>query len=1112
MHLSEGYELVPYEVPSPVGAGGMGEAYKARDTRLVRTVVMRVLLFALAGASICLAQSQYASLSGTVIDPGGASVPNVSIQLINVSNGERQSTLSNAAGTYAVPLLRPGMYRMEAEGEGFKRYVRTGIQLETGTQAGIDIELELGVRTESITVDAATPQLQSETSAVGAVIDNRNIANMPLLDRRAAQLTALAGFVVSDGSGTLLMIAGGRGGQANWILDGGNAQGPSLGAPLLTFNPPVESLQEFHVSISNYAAELGRTGGGVMQMTTKSGSNQFHGSAYDYLRNDALDARGFFSADKPALRYNLFGASLGGPVRKDRTFFFYNYEARRRTLANTVIRNVPATAELTGDFSANRTVIRDPSTAARNPFPGNTIPRSRFDPIGAQLAALYPLPNVPGRASGNSNFNANVPTSTPYDVHVARVDQNFSERDRMFVRFAASNSASDVEPTYPAPAADDQAASTKATYYNVSGTWFHQLSRVWLNEIRITFTRTTSSTIPSGGGSGLNGKLGIGEVDATGFARISATGYAGMSSALYRLQGPNADHQFTERLTMIRGSHSWKVGVEYRTTTNDELGKGNAGGVFAFNNLATGNAIAAMLLGWVQQGQFNQTPRLLTRSFVLGAFVQDDWKITPKLTLNFGLRYDLDQPRWEQDNQQNSFDRYAINPVSGTPGVVTFSGRNGLSKYLNRWDPNNLGPRLGFAWRAAEGWVVRGGGALLFLPQFDSPVGQQNPLGYDRSATLVSPDGGLTPAFLMKNGLPRTPAPTEADRTPGFGAVPLGVTPTTTVGFAEPDRRLGYLETFNFNIQRQITGTALMEVGYLATLGHKLAPSIGGITINQVPRALLGPGNAQNRRPFPQFTQVTVIFPMVGNSNYHAMNVKLDKRASHGVHFQANYTWSRLIDDVETRVEPGGSNGTGRADSYSRKDDRGLSGWNVNHRLVASSVWQMPVLGNYSMGWAGSWLGPIVNGWSVGYVAELRTGFPYGVTELTNTTNSFSESQRPNIVGNPALPSNRPKADQLAAWFNVNAFAAPAPFTFGNGGRTNGYGPGLLAMDISALKDFRIHDRHSIQFRAEIFNFLNHPSFGLPNLSRGSAAFGQISSTSGSSPSRMIQLGLHYRF
>jgi len=355
---------------------------------------MRLLFAFLCGTSL-FAQSQLATMNGTIVDSSAAVIPGAELKLTNQQTGETWSAVTNEQGNYMLPLIKPGKYQLDVDKTGFKSYRQTEIVLETGGQHRIDARLEVGTQSERIVVEAVGSQLQTESSVVGAVVDNRTIADMPLINRRASQLARLTGFVVQVGTGSNFSMGGGRGNNTNWRIDGGNAQNVLVGDQGLNFDPPIESLQEFSVSVSNYSAELGRTGGGVVQMTTKSGTNQFHGSAYEYFRNEKLDARTFFAATRAPLRYNLFGASIGGPIRKDKSFFFFNYEGRRQTNGRTFIHNVPTVAERTGDFSANTAVIRDPETAARTPFPGNRIPANRLDPIGSKLASFYPVSQCP---------------------------------------------------------------------------------------------------------------------------------------------------------------------------------------------------------------------------------------------------------------------------------------------------------------------------------------------------------------------------------------------------------------------------------------------------------------------------------------------------------------------------------------------------------------------------------------------------------------------------------------------------------------------------------------------------------------------------------------------
>jgi hypothetical protein len=399
-------------------------------------------------------------------------------------------------------------------------------------------------------------------------------------------------------------------------------------------------------------------------------------------------------------------------------------------------------------------------------------------------------------------------------------------------------------------------------------------------------------------------------------------------------------------------------------------------------------------------------------------YVQDDWKISSRLTVNVGVRWEMDTPRRELfDNRMNSFDLSAINPVSKTPGVVTFAGRNGVSRYAHDFDYNNFAPRFGFAFRMADKWVLRGGSALLYMGLYDQATVINATNGFSYRGSFVSPDNGLTPSFRLRDGMPPFDPPTEKDLTPGFGAVPFGASPQNSIEFFQPGPRpTSYLMSFNFNVQRQLPGQMVAELGYLSTEGRKLA-STAAITLNQVPPQLMGPGNAQTRRPYPQFTDVTLVAQPFGNSNYHAFNIKLDKRYSRGLHFETNYTFAKGIDDVESRGELGGGSGNGFENAYNRRGDRGLSGNAIKHRWISSVVYELPFGKGRTVDISNAFVNGVLGGWTLGYIGEIRTGAPYGVVEQTNQTNSFSPSNRPNVAGNPNISGSRSRAEMIARYW-----------------------------------------------------------------------------------------------
>jgi hypothetical protein len=1056
---------------------------------------------------VALAQ-QAATLSGTVRDASAGVLEAVPVKLVNAKTGETFSGITTARGLYTIPLVKPGDYELTAEAPGFKQYRQTGIRLETGSSARIDFAFEVGAVAESVTIEAAAPLLNTDNSSVGSVVRNSTIANMPLIDRRAAQLARLNGFVVQNGNGSNFSMAGGRGNNAMWTIDGGNAQNILLGVATLVYDPPVEALEEFNVEISNYKAELGRSGGGYVQMTTKSGTNQLHGSLYEFLRNDRLDARNFFAAAKPVLRYNQFGASLGGPIRKDRTFYFVNYEGLQIRRQQTVLSSVPTVAETRGDFSSLATIVRDPLSGT--PFAGNVIPASRLDPVGAAIASLYPAPNVDGARGRNNNFRANQPINTSTNVGVARLDHSFSANDRVYGRFLSNVSNTFNAPIFPTPGVDTLNSTSDTSFYSWSGTWQHSFSPLTTIESRYSWDRRKANAISGGTDLGLAAKYGIKGTNQRFFPQISIPGLTGFGTGNHeRLQVPIRGDHATTAVTKIRGAHTIKFGGEWRRSTNDDRWSGTGGGVFGFNQTATGDALASVLTGWALSGSRAEALLLRTRASAIGAFLQTDWKVAPKLTLNLGIRWDLDSPRRELvDNRQNSFDQFAINPVSNTPGLLTWSGRNRLSDYAHNFDNNNFGPRVGFAYRVTDKWVVRGGGGLLYVGQYDQATPIVANIGFGLRTDVVSPDGGRTAAFLLKDGLPAPVAPSNDLLVPGYGAVKVGQSPTLAVEFFEPKgRAVPYLFNFNFNVQRQLPGNAVFEVGYLSTLGHKLTAP-GSRSINQVDPSRIGPGNAQALRPFPQFSDVRVIAPTIGNSNYHGVNFRLEKRFSRGVQFNANYTSSKAIDDVESRDEIGGNAGDNAfANQYDRRADRGLSGNHIAHRFISSATWDLPFHAGQRV------LNQVVGGWSTSLIYEARTGSPFGVIE-NNAAAIYptAVTVRSNAVA-PYRENANWRSNVLSEnFFDTSAFAAPAQYTFGNLGRTVAIGPGAIIADLAVLKSIKIREQQRVQLRVEMLNFLNHANFGLPNQSRGVANFGRISGLIGGNQARIVQVGLHYKF
>jgi hypothetical protein len=1074
------------------------------------------VLLAVAASGVTALYAQNSQISGRILDPSQASINMANVTLTRTDTGDRRETTSSSEGYYSFPLLVPGSYDLTVQKQGFATETRKGIGVATGEISNVDVALSVGEVSQTVDVEAEVPLLQTDSAAVADVVTNATIVDMPLIDRRSTQLARLNGFVVQVGGGssTTFSIAGGRGGNANFYVDGGSVENVAMGTPTLQFDPPVEAMQEFNVAVSNYAAELGRTGGGVFRMTTKSGTNEFHGAAYEYFRNDAIDANTFFAKHKPILRYNLFGGGLGGPVKRNKSFFFFNYEGAREISATTLNLTVPTLEELSGNFTGTGMTVKNPATGV--PFTNDIIPKSMLDPVGVKLASFYPAPNIPGATSTGTNFLANDPVTTIINNYVARFDHNINDNNRFFVRFLGQPDHTLTGSVFPVAASDPYGYLVHDYYYNGTAGWTSSISPTLINELSLTLNRRQALSYSPGANTDIVPQIGLTGANQAFFPGVALNGYTSLgqptggtqSNGQERFQSPVEAHAVSDSITKIAGDHQFKAGVEYRYGKDGEIYNVTAGGSLSFNNQATGSSVASLLLGWVNQGSVLQGYPLHSRLDTYGAYVQDDWKLTPKFTLNVGLRYDIDTPRWEIHNRQNAFNTTEINPVSLTPGVITFAGIDGQSKYAHNWDFHNVGPRIGFAWKATDKWVVRGGGAILFTGEYDIPAPVVLYAGFSTQGTFLSSNNGKTPAFLLQNGFPALSSPSLADLTPGYGAVPVGKVPTTSVTFFQQNRNTGYLYQSSLDVQRELGKGMLLDIGYLGTFGHDLTATVPQ-SINQVPTAELGPGNLQALRPFPQFSNVQILGSDIGRSDYNGLNIGFDKRLSAGLQLKVNYTYSIFLDNIDARSEVG--NGVAFTNYYNQNNDWGLSANDIRHRLVVSSIYQLPIGPGKFFNPSNRFVNGAIGGWSVATIVEAHTGPPLNITELTNNTNSYSDGVRPNVVGDPNFSGSRTRVQQLAEWFNTSAFAAPAPYTFGDAGRTFGVAPGLFSLDASLLKDYS-WERYTLQIRVEALNFTNHANFAPPNTQQGSATFGEVTSLVAGNQARIIQLGVHLKF
>lgn len=1073
-------------------------------------------------------QSSSGTLTGIVIDPSQARLARAALKLINEATGVPLSATTDASGEYTFPLLSSGRYRLDVEASGFQRSTRPGIVIELGRTLRLDVALQVGQVSETVEVSGAAPLLESETATVGQFIENKTIADMPLNGRRVGDLLGLMGnavYVTGDVIRPRVSVAGGRADQQQWLLDGVNSSNVALEAPQALFNPPVEAVQEIRVQQSAYSAEFGNSSSGVVQMTTRSGTNKFTGVVYENLRNDKLDARNFFAATRPPLRWNVFGGAVGGPVIRNKTFFFSHVEFQRQRVGSVRLFTVPTEGERRGDFSRVTTAagavipIYDPATTVseggrttRTQFPGNVIPAGRIDPVAAKIVPLYPVANrAPSNLAGANNFVRNAVTGLNITTWTSKVDHILGDRDRISVRYVLHDFPTYTGAAFDEAAADPNGNTSDRRAHSLLINQTHSFSPRILNDFRFNWqprffiSRTLSLD------QGWPTKLGLKGVSDRAFPRVNVANLVAMgSTGQERVQTPIRDTHVVDAISFYRGAHALKAGGEIRLGRNAEDLNALTSGQFTFGLQPTalpgvtnsGSGMASLLLGFPNSANVSDSDPLDRRAAYYALFVQDDWKVTQNLTLNAGLRWETHTPRVDAADRQNGFDLTAINPVSGTPGVVTFAGRDGRGSKLYEGDWNNFMPRFGLAWKplGRAGTVIRSGFGVFFGPPL--PGSNNTSGGFEVSGDFSTPDNGITAPFLLKEGAPDVR--TRPALTPAFGAVAVGQAVRFAPEFIEVHRQLGYTMQWNFSVQQNAGRNSVVEVSYVGNAGRKLnGPST---SINQVRPESMGPGNAQVRRPFPQFNNVTLLAPFWGNSNYHGVNLKYERRFSGGLNLLANYTFAKFIDDVAAGFELG-TVGGGVQNFYDRRAEKALSGNDVRNRVAVSSVYELPWGKGRKFLAAGGPAAIVLGGWNLGAIVTLQDGSPVGLVTQASNTNAFSSgSQRVNVLRNPALAKNE---RTLARWFDTGAVAAPAQFTFGNASRALFTGPGLANTNFSLLKNFPFREHWNMQIRLEAFNAFNRVNFEEPGRALGAATFGVITVAQAS---RSVQLGLKLTF
>ena len=1057
--------------------------------------VIRLLLLCLTLLPSPLAaygQTHRGSIRGNVTDSSRTPLSGAPIKLTHTDTDESRIAKSGDHGEFIVSVLPPGSYRVEVEQGGFKRYSRL-VTLQVNQELRLDISLEVGPITEEIVVTAPETSLRKDSPSIGSVIENRQITGLPLDGRNFLELTLLVPGAVPAAPGSAssargdvaFNINGSREDSNSFLLDGVYNFDPKLNS--VGVNPPIDAIREFELLTSSYDAAFGRNAGGQVNVILKSGSNSFHGAAFDFFRNGALDARNFFApGDQTAPKYqrNQFGFALGGPVVRNRTFFFGDYEGSHLREGVTRVTNVPTLAERAGDFS--QTLFAAPiNPFTQQPFDGNKIPDFFISPIGKAIAALYPAPN---RNVPFSNF-ASSPISKDRNDHFdVRLNHSIARSSELTIRYSFSDRDL-FEPftgsTFPAVPGFGDNVPRRGQNFLIGET--HIFSPALVNEARFAFSRVSAAVLQENSGTSLNNQVGLPELSTNprdfGLSFITVSGFSPLGDEFNNPQQSETNvFQVLDGASYVAGRHLIKFGVDFRAIQQNAFRDVQSRGFLTFSNFAfTGNALADLLLGLptVTGGARLDNPQhLRTESY--GFYINDSFRVKPNLTLSAGLRYEFNSPPVDEFDRANLFDpaTRSLVPV-GTGGVP----RSGYES-----DRNNWAPRAGFAWTLGKkgDTVLRAGYGVYF---------DQSSLAPSEGLYFNSPFFDFNLFFTIPGLLTLT----LDDPFPSNFPFPL---PKSAFGF-QRDMRTPYLQHWNVSLQRELGKRRVVELAYVASKGTKL---ITARDINQPRPSPLSP----NLRPLPQFDDIT-FEESSANSNYNSLQARFQQRLDFGLSILSSYTWSKSIDNASSFFSSAGDPNFPQ-DSFNTRGERGRSNFDVRHRLSISYGYDLP-FGKGRKFVAGDGVLPaILSGWQSFGIVTLQSGRPFTVALQMDIDNSntgrstlgFGANDRPNLVGKAEL--SNPTPDR---WFNTAAFAFPAFGSFGNAGRNILDGPGYVNFNTSLMKTTKLKEGLDLQFRAEAFNLFNHPNFNLPDNFLGSATFGRI--LSAQSP-RHIQFGLKLLF
>jgi hypothetical protein len=1054
------------------------------------SVLRNVFLIAAVAACVLPLSAQTgatATLLGTVTDPTSAVVAGVTITATNTETKLTRATTTESAGDYTIFSLPIGRYDIRAQAPGFRTAEKKDVTLTIDQRARIDFQLVVGETRETVTITGETPILKTDDSSTSQVITQRAVVDLPLNGRNFMQLTRLTasvntgdGYNITSGSvGTVIKdqatgsVYGQRNSNNMFRLDG--IQVVELTGNRARLEPSMDAVEEFTLIKGIYPAEFGGVSGSTINVAIKSGTNSLHGAAFEFLRNDKLDTRNLFDTTgrAPNLRRNQFGGVLGGPVRKNKTFFFVSYDGTRLRQANVSTNRIPTPAQLGGDLSSLGTNIIDPISGT--PFPGAQIPAARINPLSKAIGAFWPAPNNPGDPARNyvSAFSEAV-TNNDY---LGRVDHRLSDKDQVFSRYGFGKIQDSRPPTIP-----PFATYTEDTSQSIVLAETHTFTPEILNEGRFGYTRikfydTPLKTFPEFAAQN-NIPLVTRDAKFADLPIVSISGYTGLgasgSAPDYSTQN---NFQFTDNLMVHRGAHSLKIGGEVIRRQIFQQVPQTKKGSFTFDGNFSGDNLGDFLLGLARQTQVGASSYISTANMRMTDFAlyaQDDWRVSNRLTLNIGLRYEVHGAPVDLPGYVPNF-----NPSKGDFEFSPFT----KNSPLYNTDRNNFAPRFGFAYRpfADNKTVVRGGYGVFF-----------NMNNYDEFLFLpYNPPFGNVLTF---QSLPNTPTLSLSNPFPTSGSA-AGA--PTAYGI-DRNLQIGYVQFATLGIEREIAHNTILEVSYVGNKSTRLAK---GVNFNFAPP---GPGGVQARRILRQDLGNIILVEPWGNATYHSLQMQLERRMSGGLLVLASYAYGKTLTDVPTST--GDKGGTTAQNPYCLNScEKGDPTYDLRQRFTANIIYELPFGRGRRFLTGGGARDILLGGWDMASIFSRQSGRPITVNIAGDPLNTGQGNARANYLGAPKSVPN----PTLNQWFNTAAFAAPAPYTPGNLGYGTFLGPGTFNWDFSVYKTFSITERHRIQFRTEFFNFPNHPNLGNPGLTVGTATFGKI--TSASDP-RVLQFGMKYQF